>query len=437
MPTDRNRRRRGRAGRRSSSASWARPSRIRPSARPSVRVEGDRRSSAGDRLDVAQHDPQVADPERALLGVSWSGGPEGWRRWSSARRRALDRRVSRSGRLAPQVVEDDRLPDERVVATPSIVTIVRRLETGGRRRRVGLDLGDLDAERQRQPARSGKDRERQETFITTPATRMTSLPAGRCADERARVVRGVAVLALELHEAADRQPVEGVERLALRAQDLRPRRKPDPELEDPHAGQTGETKWPSSWTSTRAEDRKNRTTVMSAWRSRSSGAPDRARGEGRADLGVEGDRAPRGLALVRARPEPVDRGLEHPRDPGKPRVPVEEPRDGDLVGGDQGGRRARARCGRPRGRAQGREACLVGRPEVQPARPRRGRARPPARAGGRGGSWRTGWGVAYPGCPAGPSGSRRGSGRRSGRRSADGRRRRSRRSRHRTASAPR
>ena len=58
-------------------------------------------------------------------------------------------------------------------------------------------------------------------------------------DERARVVVGIAVLALEPDEAADRQPVQGVERLALRAEDLGPRREADPELEDADAGQPG------------------------------------------------------------------------------------------------------------------------------------------------------------------------------------------------------
>ena len=61
----------------------------------------------------------------------------------------------------------------------------------------------------------------------------------RCADERARVAAVVAVLALEPDEAADRQPVQRVERLAVRAEDLRPGREADPELEDPDAGEAG------------------------------------------------------------------------------------------------------------------------------------------------------------------------------------------------------
>src|SRR5439155_9751329 len=57
--------------------------------------------------------------------------------------------------------------------------------------------------------------------------------------ERARIVRLVAVLTLELDEPADRQPVERVQRLARRAQDLCARREADPELEDADPGQTG------------------------------------------------------------------------------------------------------------------------------------------------------------------------------------------------------
>ena len=74
--------------------------------------------------------------------------------------------------------------------------------------------------------------------MATPATRMTSFTAvGR--GQRPRVVAIVAVLALELDEATDRQPVQRVEGLALGPEDLRPRREPDPELEDADAGQPG------------------------------------------------------------------------------------------------------------------------------------------------------------------------------------------------------
>ena len=54
------------------------------------------------------------------------------------------------------------------------------------------------------------------------------------------------------------------------------------------------------------------------------------------------------------------------------------------------------------GDAQRREPVAIGRPEVEPAGGDQVGRRRPVTAGGRGRSWRTGWGVAYPGCPAGP-----------------------------------
>ena len=49
-------------------------------------------------------------------------------------------------------------------------------------------------------------------------------------------------------------------------------------------------------------------------------------------------------------PNRVDRGLEQARDAAEVERPVEEPGDGDLVGGDQRRRGARPDAGRPRGR---------------------------------------------------------------------------------------
>ena len=106
--------------------------------------------------------------------------------------------------------------------------------------------------------------------------------------------------------------------------------------------------------------------------------------------------------------------------PGSRATAVEEPRDGDLVGGDQGGRCARAQAAGLAGDPEGREARLVGRPEVEPAGGDRGQAARPATGDGRGRSTRTGWEVSCRGCPAGPSASRPRTGRRSGRRSGGG-----------------
>ena len=76
-------------------------------------------------------------------------------------------------------------------------------------------------------------------FMPTPATQDDELLPEALHRERARIV-GVAVLALEADEAADRQPVQGVERLALRAQDLRPRREADAELQDADPEEAGQ-----------------------------------------------------------------------------------------------------------------------------------------------------------------------------------------------------
>ena len=77
------------------------------------------------------------------------------------------------------------------------------------------------------------------TFMTTPATRMTIFfHHGWTENERGSSAR-VAVLALELDEAADGQPVERVEGLALVAQDLRAGREADAELEHAHVRQPG------------------------------------------------------------------------------------------------------------------------------------------------------------------------------------------------------
>ena len=102
------------------------------------------------------------------------------------------------------------------------------------------------------------------TFISTPATRIVSFLRQALVRERAWVVGVGAVLALELHEAADRQPVERVERLALVPQDLRARWEADPELEDADVRKARAVKkWPSSWMTTRAPRMKmNRTIVM-------------------------------------------------------------------------------------------------------------------------------------------------------------------------------
>ena len=70
---------------------------------------------------------------------------------------------------------------------------------------------------------------------------------------------------------------------------------------------------------------------------------------------------------TRPAPEARHGGLEQARDAREVEAAVEEPRDGDLVGRDQGGRCPRAQAAGVAGDPEGREARLVGRPEVEPA----------------------------------------------------------------------
>ena len=80
------------------------------------------------------------------------------------------------------------------------------------------------------------------------------------------------------------------------------------------------------------------------------------------------------------RPEPLDGGVEEPRDAAEVERAGQEPLDRHVVGGDEGGRGARAGDARLAGDAQRREPVGVGRPEVEPGRRdqvgRGGRRRP-------------------------------------------------------------
>ncbi len=74
--------------------------------------------------------------------------------------------------------------------------------------------------------------------MTTPARRMTQAGAQPLVGEGARVDR-LALLPLQPHEAADGQPVEGVDRLLAAVEDARAGREADAELVDPHAAAAG------------------------------------------------------------------------------------------------------------------------------------------------------------------------------------------------------
>ena len=137
-----------------------------------------------------------------------------------------------------------------------------------------------------------EDRERQDEVHHDAGDEDDHLLRERRADERARIVR-VAVLALEPDEAADRQPVERVERLALRPEDLRPGREPDPELVDADAGQAGDHEVAELVDDDEhaehqhEDDDRDRALDDRAHRAGLMGDPCRA--VGRPDLGVEGD----------------------------------------------------------------------------------------------------------------------------------------------------
>ena len=172
----------------------------------------------------------------------------------------------------------------------------------------------------------------------------------------------------------------------MRPEDLGPRREADPELEDPDAGQAGgdevaelvdEDERPED-----EEEQEDRDGALEDLRH--DAAPDRAGRVGGADLGVEGDERLEIRRLVGACAVSVDRRLEQARDAGEVEAPGEEPLDGDLVGGDQRGRRALPDPARLAGDPERRETGLVGRPEVEPAGRDEIDGRRTAMGGGRG-----------------------------------------------------
>ena len=227
---------------------------------------------------------------------------------------------------------------------------------------------------------------------------------GRLFDENARgSPRVVAVLALELHEAADRQPVERVEGLALRAQDLGARREADPELEDADAGEPrGDEVAELVDHHERAEDGEEQDDrddrLQELGHAEPPIVPARER---RPDLGIEGDQRV-DVGLAGSGTEALDGRLEQPRDAEEVERPLEEPRHRDVVGGDQRGRCPWARDPRLASDAQRREPPDIRLAEIEARRGdevgRRGRRG----AAVRDRSWRTGSGVAYRGCPSGP-----------------------------------
>ena len=121
----------------------------------------------------------------------------------------------------------------------------------------------------------------------------------------------------------------------------------------------------------------NRTIVMRRLDELGHAALHGTGGEGGADLGVERDEVVDVGRLVAAPAEALDRGLEEARDAREVERAVEEPGDGDLVGGDQRGRRARPVRPGLAGDPERREARLVRARGSRAAPRRRGRAGSP------------------------------------------------------------
>ena len=130
-----------------------------------------------------------------------------------------------------------------------------------------------------------------------------------------------------------------------------------------------------------------------------------ARGPGtgpRPDLRVEGLELV-DLGRMRRPPKRATASAASAAMPGNARLAGQEPLDGDVVGGDERGGGARARRARRRVRARapgsasssGASKVMLGVLQEVEARRRAGRAP-------RVGEWRTGWGCACPGGPAGP-----------------------------------
>ncbi len=213
-----------------------RPPRMSPSAStvrwaPS-RIASDRRVLDG---MAGRHDLEVADPDRALLGGDLLGRAQRRGDGDVADAGPLDADRDGLARVRREAVDQGDAVEGAEVLAVDRGEHVAGLDAGRLGGRAGLHGADLEADRrvavEREPR---EDRERQQHVHQHAGDEDPEANRQRLRGERARVVGGIAVLALELDEPAERQPVERVEGLALRAQDLRPRREADPELEDAH-----------------------------------------------------------------------------------------------------------------------------------------------------------------------------------------------------------
>ena len=215
--------------------------------------------------------------------------------------------------------------------------------------------------------------------MTTPATRMTSLTGSRArTNERGSSESPSSPSSRTKPPIGSQLSVQRVSPFERRT--LARGGKPMPNSRTRTPASRAVTKWPSSWmTTSEAEhpeeddDRDERLEDGRGHRARRR-RPGRERG---ADLRVERDELIDGRAPGRRRRRTGHGRLEEPGDAGEVERAVEEPGDGDLVGGDERGRGPRARSGPPRGRSGG--------PGTAPRPGRGSRAgRSPTRSGGGG-----------------------------------------------------
>ena len=198
------------------------------------------------------------------------------------------------------------------------------------------------------------------------------------------------------------QPVEGVEGLALVAQDLGPRREADAELQDAHVGQPGRDEvadlvddHEDAEDGDEQDDRDDRLDDGGH-----AETPMGPLAKAAADLGIEGDQ----VFDARVRPavpsEPGHGGLEQPRDGGERQGCRPGTGDRDVVGGDEGGRRPRSGDACLSRDAQRREPSMHRAPGSRGGRWRRDRPARQVTDGGRDRSWRTGSGSRMSGVPS-------------------------------------
>ena len=181
----------------------------------------------GDRL-FEDDTAWLADSERSLSGGDLLGGPQRGRHLARRAVRVLD--AERDGLTGVRSQVGHRVgAGERTVGVPvEADDDVARLETGRGRRRTGLDRRRADADRRvTAECDAGEDDEREGDVHQDARDEDEQLEWQTLRREGARVLGVGAVLAFQLHEAADRQVVERVDGLAAVGEDLGARREPD------------------------------------------------------------------------------------------------------------------------------------------------------------------------------------------------------------------